>query len=677
LTLIDDPVELWTVFLGELQVPSNRGIEPVGRDSDLIGPLANSLSLDPDQPIEPQLAGSTITAADLTLAILAVLAPYAQMFTDLLTLFVCAKANSSDSELVVHLELTRDQPAMSFNIEQFGSWQRELRRITELEEAKLWTQDTLWEAASALESAIGPQQQVTGDVERWLSLYDSGEWPDWTPGSTSEDAARPAEFVTALWDVWTSVVNASRQVSVQRRDLDQQQFQVRTSDKVWATRPRPPFDPWTLRNLDRENWARRVLVALDQVDNVVADQPSALENLASIVSELPIGPRPIERQQQVLLEVLRLPFWRYRRELYSAWVSTLIFEALDGIRLLSSRGRFEYRFSGSHLANVAGDGAIPLQVWAELRSALAKPGRGRSKAIQPDYTVLTEPITFAESAVLVVEVKHYGQQNARSFGKALSDYARGRPEAQVVLVNYGPADEASLAQVDAADADRCHVIGNLHPANETAVAEFLAIARHAIPELGVQATPPSQADIPTVTVEKQGETEGAPDDTSGQTEEEEPGRLMSSRTEAGAIVELGWTQGGADDLDLHVRVQAVEGGDWHTINYQTRGSSQASTGWLDRDTRHAPGREVIRVPHIPFRLTVAVHRYSATGTLGGANPHIRFIAERHDVLVRFRDNNNSRDAAWWDVLEFKARPGTVVVHDTVIGTEPDRRNEAS
>ncbi len=677
MAIIDDPVELWALFLGELQVPSNRGIEPLDRDSDLIGPLAKSLSLDPGQPIEPQLAGSAITAADLTLAILAVLAPYGQMFTDLLRLFVRAEASSSDSELVVHLELTRDQPPLSFSIEQFRSWQRELRRVTELEEAKLWTQDTLREAASALESAVGPQRQVTGDVERWLSVYDSGEWPEWTPGPASGEAASPAEFVSALWDVWTSVVDASRQVSVQRGNLDQQQFQVRTSGEAWAMGPRPPFDPWTLKNLDRENWARRILVALDHVDSVVADQPSALENVAGLVSRLPVGPRPVERQQEVLFEVLRLPFWRYRRELYSTWVSTLIFEAIDGIRLLPSRGRFEYRFSGSHLAKVAGEGGISLQVWAELRSALTKPGRGRSRAIQPDYTVLTEPITFAESAVLVVEVKHYGQQNARSFGKALSDYARGRPEAQVVLVNYGPADEASLAQVDAADADRCHVIGNLHPANHTAVAEFLAVAQHAIPELGAQATPSSQTDTAAVAAETQEETEGALGDTSGQTEEEQPGGLMPAGAGAEVIVELIWAQGGADDLDLHIRVQAVEGGDWHGINYQAKGSSQASTGWLDDDARQAPGREVIRVPHIPFRLTVAVHRYSATGTIADAHPHVRFITKWHDVLVRFRDNGNTRDAAWWDVLEFKARPRTVVVHDTVSDTEPHPRSEVS
>jgi hypothetical protein len=673
--MIDDPLELWTVFLGELRVPSNRGIEPLGRDSDLIGPLAKSLSLDPNQPIEPQLAGSTITAADLTLAILAVLAPYGQMFTDLLRLFVRGKASSGDSELVVHLELTRDQPPMSFNLEQFRSWQQELARITELEEAKLWTQDTLRDAAAALESAVETHGHVTGDVERWLSLYDSGDWPDWTPAPTSEKATHPAEFVTALWDVWTLVVNASRQVSVHRRDLDQQQFQVRTSDEVRAMGSRPPFDPWTLKNLDRENWARRVLVALDQVDNVVADQPPTLERVARLVSELPIERRTIERQQERLFEVLRLPFWRYRRELYSAWVSTLIFEALDGVRLLSSHGRFEYRFSGSHLAKVAGEGGTSLQVWAELRSALAKPGRGRSRAIQPDYTVLAEPITFAESAVLVVEVKHYGLQNTRSFGKALSDYARGRPEAQVVLVNYGPADEASLAQVDAADASRCHVIGNLNPANHTAVEEFLAIVRHAIPGLGAQATASSQADAPPAATETQGDPERVRDDTSGQTEEEEPRRLMPSGTEAGAIVELVWTQGGADDLDLHVHVQAVEGGDWHAISYQAKGSSQASTGWLDDDARQAPGREVIRVPRIPFRLTVAVHRYSATGILGGAHPHIRFITEGHDVLVHFRDN--TKDAEWWDVLEFTARPGMVVIHDRVTDTEPDPRSEVS
>jgi hypothetical protein len=72
-----------------------------------VGPLAELLSLNPDQSIESQLAASAITAADLTLALLAVVAPYGQMFSQLLKLFARAQANTGGSELVVCRSNTR------------------------------------------------------------------------------------------------------------------------------------------------------------------------------------------------------------------------------------------------------------------------------------------------------------------------------------------------------------------------------------------------------------------------------------------------------------------------------------------------------------------------------------------------------------------------------------------
>lgn len=140
-------------------------------------------------------------------------------------------------------------------------------------------------------------------------------------------------------------------------------------------------------------------------------------------------------------------------------------------------------------------------------------------------------------------------------------------------------------------------------------------------------------------------------------------------TDTAVTVELDWAEGGAEDLDLHVYVQATEGGDWQAINYRTIRSAQAGIGWLERDAIKAPGHEIIRVPETPSRLTVAVHRYSATGTFEGAHPHIRFLGGGQDLMVGFSDKDS--DGAWWNVLDFRSQPPTVVVHGKVLNTEPD------
>jgi hypothetical protein len=68
--------------------------------------------------------------------------------------------------------------------------------------------------------------------------------------------------------------------------------------------------------------------------------------------------------------------------------------------------------------------------------------------MQPDYSLITSPITSPESSILEVECKQYLVASKRKFADALTDYANGRPNAQIVLVNYGRASSDILNEVD-------------------------------------------------------------------------------------------------------------------------------------------------------------------------------------------------------------------------------------
>ena len=98
-----------------------------------------------------------------------------------------------------------------------------------------------------------------------------------------------------------------------------------------------------------------------------------------------------------------------------------------------------------------------------MRSPLDNPvGRGRVAGIQPDFAVVKMD-DRERTAVLVVECKQYRVAAPKRFRDALTDYARGAPIAEVVLVNYGPAKHTITEHMDNELAERAHPIGEFRP----------------------------------------------------------------------------------------------------------------------------------------------------------------------------------------------------------------------
>ncbi len=643
--MIEDPVELWRVLLGRIDVPPDRGLDPEGRDRALVAEIAKRLALDPDRPVEPQLAESTWTAADLTAAVLAAIAPYATMLTDLLRLYLRVGAGSGSSGLTIRWDAHGDRPPLQIDLDGFRRWVAVTRAVVRTHEAPVWTHDSLRRVAAVLESVTASEAAAKdfavpeAAAERWIQEYDQGAWPAWTPPIALADPVNPAPVLDEIRDAWQSIIGAGRQVSPRRSDLRGKPFRIR-SGQDQADEPRPPFDPATLELLDREQWAPRVLRG---IAGLRASPGPPLPQLSAVMDRVPRREVPVEVRQRVLIEVLNLPFWSYRRELYAAWVSTLIIHALDEVRLLSSHGRFEYRREGSQLAQIPSRTPPDLELWTELSWPLTTPGRARTTAIRPDYSVVASPVTFPESAALLVEVKHRRKQDTRAYGDALADYAQGCPGAQVILVSDGPVDTRPVASVPAADAGRCHALGELGPDHPERIAQFRSLVRSAIagPD-GVQSGPDRSGPDRSRT------------DSSGPNED------------AALAITLSWSAGGAQDLDLHVHVLPAGAGPWCTVDWKQR--RVADVGWLDGDATTAPGRETVRLTAVPRRMAVTVHRYSATGSLVDARPQVMVRGAGIDLQVSCP--SGPADAPWWHVLEFDPTSGRVVVPGALSAADP-------
>jgi len=174
--------------------------------------------------------------------------------------------------------------------------------------------------------------------------------------------------------------------------------------------------------------------------------------------------RPLEQYFQ---DILQLPIWKARHELYSVWIFSEIIRAFpyDDIEFIVKDNQIVFSWEGAHLTTIKTH-IGKLELWCELGSKLANPvGKGRKGHIKPDYT-LTLDVDNPLKSVLVVECKQYIKPSSRSFSAALTDYSRGRENANVILVDYGSVRAKTILHYVPCDLhNRVHIIGNLVPSS--------------------------------------------------------------------------------------------------------------------------------------------------------------------------------------------------------------------
>lgn len=180
-----------------------------------------------------------------------------------------------------------------------------------------------------------------------------------------------------------------------------------------------------------------------------------------------------------LTDLLKLPVWEHRYELYAAWVLTLIDESLHNYpaKIYHAEGQENtllLSFKATHLLDYEINGAV-IELWSERKYPAVDPrGEGRKENIQPDYT-LSKGNPATESCIAVVEVKQYRRPARRKFEHAVDDYARALPKADIFLVNYGAM--SSLISPEALM--RTHCFGGIRP-DQPEAQDFMQLLREKI-----------------------------------------------------------------------------------------------------------------------------------------------------------------------------------------------------
>jgi hypothetical protein len=621
---------------------------------ELFVSLKSSLPTTSATDLDSLLETNTVPVEEFLVAFFRVVQPFADMMTDLLGLFEQAGANQGRLNLAVRFNFDKDLPPLEFDLEHFRRWQESWQRVVGSYLANMWNNNSLWQLSGLLRSMDARVRNP--QMQKWLADYNGGNnrrgsWPDVEPPPPQCGIPELDATLTRVWRVWLTVVQQSKRFGKEREQLNRLWHAEMRTERMRTERAEHQ-ERWPLgllAGLDSDQWAASLAKGTYFRAETISDLPEprrrsesdALnQKLTELFDSLLVVEVEGQALQRTLQDFLNLPIWKQRHELYSAWVSTQIVNALGdhGVEIHCFGGRLLFEFKGTHLATI-GTFRPNLHLMAELRSPLAAPrGVGRKHAIQPDYSLITSPVTSPDCSVLEVECKQYLAASKRKFADALTDYAKGRPNAQIVLVNYGPTANDILDKVDADVRNRTHVIGLMKPRSEPSQSDFTELVKKTVLNR-FAATP---AGIPI----------SLPSPT-------QHGQL------AGQIV-LSW-ESLPKDLDLHLNILLRE--QVSAVNFSSMGSiSDNPWARLDQDIRNGRGPETIQIARwLDGTYHCGVLNYSDDYSLAGCGAKLAVMLGRLELVI---ECPTSGAGVWWDAFSYSPTTGKMKIFNRITNSFP-------
>ncbi len=462
---LQDAAAVWTYLMKQ------GGLRPESWDAPLADELRASFRLGPGS-IAEQLQARDVTTEALVYGLLKAAEPFSEMMGELLTLFDRHDIKRADGNAEILFDFDAPgRPPLRFDLDAFRRAQRTWADATVSGLDQAWLQLHAWELLSLLKDRVGDVdfQQARPETRAWFDDYWQGAWPIpplRVPATGSSQLDVELRYVVTIW---TSMVATIRAAAVDRDAL--QRIRAQSSNGLLAELGQIESDYFLFQ------LAHAVLAAADASRRAVPADSLAAE-LADYFARNPLPQDPVERLVEQLLNLLDLPIWKQRHELYAAWILVEILSAAPAASEIvpAEPGVLRFPFKATRMAELLG--CEPgLAVWSEVRTPLTDPaGVTRKANVQPDYSVIagaSDPRTAPEASVLEVECKQYQRPDTKAFAHALQDYASARPNALVLLVSHGPLNRDRVLQaVPTHLRNRVDAIPHLHPRCKPARTRF-------------------------------------------------------------------------------------------------------------------------------------------------------------------------------------------------------------
>lgn len=233
-----------------------------------------------------------------------------------------------------------------------------------------------------------------------------------------------------------------------------------------------------LLTIERNYFTNNVINSINQVLSNQQNFEQAIQCIDDYFKKFDVV--TIKERINLFKEYLKLPIWKLRHELYSIWVMSQIIDISDNLKINTQQGKLLFAFKPTHQARLEykeADKDLSIDLWSELRTKTSIPliGKGRTKGIQPDYTIVHGDSSKADDAIVVIECKQYKKASYSNFSKAMVDYSNVHKNAYVFLVNYGSLTsnfESKFSNQFSDNSKRSIAIGDFNPMLPNVIKEF-------------------------------------------------------------------------------------------------------------------------------------------------------------------------------------------------------------
>lgn len=618
MTTITSPLELWRRLCSSagLELRLKRG-RP-GRDADVevslrlaLGVPATARSLEAWLARDATSAHPKVTVEQLLIEVLKSQGGFAQMLQDILDVLISAEARRSSHGLSVEFKFDTVSDPIKATLEQFREAIERTRRVLE-RRPKLPNSNVMWPIWRELRkfSPVSPSSPPA-HFPPILPIAKTGYL------GLDTELARLAQLVADFRKLWQGH-------GATRSDVGQAASEINRAEEDSGTLTGQLYAA-------TDFWDVGVLAGAQEIaKQVISGQLDPAEvqlKLAEVLGGIEWTDVWVEHTMQELLDILNLPAWKRRHELYSVWAGTRMLKVVERVATEMCfhpiDGVLSFDFGGSRLATFNWQGE-QFDVWAELRSALEGTSAKRKKGIQPDFRVVRADLPHSANArtTYVLECKHYLNSSTTNFTQAAGDYARSCPNAVVHVVNHGPADEPALhAALPPELQKRARFIGNATPVSEVSTRALSTAIQDAL----------------------------------------FPG--WSPTINAGTVghVILEW-DGSLQDMDLALQVIDPDGRVTESIDYRRSGTLDGPPfARFVEDIRSGPGQERIDIGAWHFdRYALVATNYSESGEIGPSN--LRCDVVTSTGLTRLSCPAKMGAGCYkWQIAELRVRNGLVTV----------------
>ena len=600
---VKDTLELWQQFTKSIDSKSEV------YDKHLLEDISKALGFKDGCDFELELKNHNVSKEKLLSVLINALQPFSVMLKDLLKMFENADAQYTDCTLEMRFDFELAKDKLNLNLDKFRAYTEKVKKIAfyelQLESCNIWK-----EIVNPLKMIVDGDlflksydYMIPDDIRRWLDSYQNEEtiWPEFSVVSPQSGQDGIDSIISKLWEI-------PRLAIEKYRNCFNPDWGRSKSLSDSSTKDAPYF-----YQAETDFWVGYYVELLCCLIYKIEDLKNGKEGedciseiqeyeikLEKYTNNLPIQIVEHEELAKEFLEFLHLPIWKARSALYSAWVATQIIDSFKNwnVEYHVVDGALLFSFGGSEIAHLKKE-PYDITVYAELNTLFNNPvSKKRKNHIQPDYSLFIDDKDDPKNTVLVVECKQYKKASKRNFTEAVIDYANGRPNAKVMLVNYTKIPDRFRAALPLDISSRVPYFDELSPGCDGCDKFKKAVLESVLKK---------------------------------------------------SCINLSWGES-PKDLDLMLDI-TYPSGTVTRIDYRNMGNcSFFPYACLDKDDKHGYGDEIIEAYILPsYKYDVLIHNYSGEETKGEIV--VKAIINEVNEFSLIRTTNFGRLEAW-HVLSF-------------------------